>query len=151
MAAMVVALAGGLAVMALAMLRRTDAALALSILVVLFLLTFTYVSAARLDPQLSARFSAAQITPQQAAVTYSYKLQRAWQYQLNFYLHREIPEWSPEVAGEAVVVTNQQHLAELKNSAEIVAVISDSSPQAEVVTVRRKTSGLDVAGSRQAQ
>jgi 4-amino-4-deoxy-L-arabinose transferase-like glycosyltransferase len=151
MAAMVVALAGGLAVMALAMLRRTDATLALSILVVLFLLTFTYVSAARLDPQLSARFSAAQITPQQAAVTYSYKLQRAWQYQLNFYLHREIPEWSPEVVGEAVVVTSQKHLAELRNSAEIVAVISDSSPQAEVVTVRRKTSGLDVAGSRQAQ
>jgi 4-amino-4-deoxy-L-arabinose transferase-like glycosyltransferase len=150
-AAMLVALVGGLLVMACAMLRRTHAALALSILVVLFLLTFTYVSAARLDPQLSARFSAAQIGPQQVAVTYSYKLQRAWQYQLNFYLHREIPEWSPEVAGEAVVVTSQKHLAELKNNTEIVSVISDRSSQAEVVTVRRKTSGLDVAGSRQAQ
>ena len=150
-AAMVVALTGGLLVMASAMLRRTHVALLLSVVVVLFLLTFTYVSAARLDAQLSARFSAAQIPPERASVTYSYKLQRAWQYQLNFYLHREIPEWNPEVAGEAVVVTNQKHLAELRAHAEIVSVISDRSSQAEVVTVRPKVSGLDVAGGRQPQ
>jgi 4-amino-4-deoxy-L-arabinose transferase-like glycosyltransferase len=139
MAAMVVALAGGLLVMASAMLRRTYVALTLSILVVLSLLTFTYVSAARLDPQLSARFSVARIPPERAAITYSYKLQRAWQYQLNFYLHREITEWNPEIAGEAVVVTNQKHLEELKTHAEIVSVISDRSPQAEIVIVRPKS------------
>lgn len=139
MAAMVVALAGGLLVMASAMLRQTYVALTLSILVVLSLLTFTYVSAARLDPQLSARFSVARIPPERAAITYSYKLQRAWQYQLNFYLHREITEWNPEIAGEAVVVTNQKHLEELKTHAEIVSVISDRSPQAEIVIVRPKS------------
>jgi 4-amino-4-deoxy-L-arabinose transferase-like glycosyltransferase len=150
-AAMVVALVGGLSVMACAMLRRTHTALALSVIVVLFLLTFTYGSAARLDPKLSARFSAAQISPQQAPVTYSYKLQRACQYQLNFYLHREITEWSPEIAGESVVVTNQKNLPELKTRAEIVSMISEISPQAEVVIVSPKTLGLHVAGSRQPQ
>ncbi|MEQ1473116.1 MAG: glycosyltransferase family 39 protein [Candidatus Acidiferrum sp.] len=151
MVAVVVAMAGGLLGMAAAMLRRTTAALTISILVVLSLLTFTYVSASRLDPQFSARFSAAQIGRDRASVTYAYKLQRAWQYQLNFYLHREVSEWNPEVTGETVVVTNQKNLAELKSHAEISTVISDQSPQAQVVVVRPRTSGLDVTGSRQSQ
>ncbi len=100
--------------MGAAMLRQTHAAVALSIVVVLFLLTLRMVPLARLDPQLSARFSAAQIGLEHAPITYSYKLQRAWQYQLNFYLHREIAEWSPEIAGEAVVVTSQKNLPELR-------------------------------------
>ena len=151
MAAMVVALAGGLLVMGSAMLRQTHAAVALSIVVVLFLLTFTYGSAARLDPQLSARFSAAQIGLEHEAFTYSYKLQRAWQYQMNFYLHREIAEWSPEIAGEAVVVTSQKNMPELRARAEIISIISEISPQGEIVIVRPKTLGLHVTGSRQPQ
>ncbi len=149
--AAVVAITGGLLVMAAAMLRRTHAALVLSVVVVLCLLTFAYVSASRLDPQLSARFSAAQIDREPSANAYAYKLQRAWQYQMNFYLHRELMEWSPEVAGETVVVTNQKHLAELKASAEIISVISDVSPQAQVLAVRPRVLGLDVAGGRQPQ
>jgi 4-amino-4-deoxy-L-arabinose transferase-like glycosyltransferase len=151
MVAVVVTMAGGLVVMAAAMLRRTVVALTISILVVLSLLTFTYVSASRLDPQLSSRFSAAQIGPGRASVTYAYKLQRGWQYQLNFYLHREIVEWSPEITGESIVVTNLKNLAELKSRAEIITVISNQSPQAQVVLVRPRALGLDVAGSRQSQ
>jgi 4-amino-4-deoxy-L-arabinose transferase-like glycosyltransferase len=151
MVAVVVTMAGGLVVMAAAMLRRTVVALTISILVVLSLLTFTYVSASRLDPQLSSRFSAAQIGPGRASVTYAYKLQRGWQYQLNFYLHREIVEWSPEITGESIVVTNLKNLAELKSRAEIIIVISNQSPQAQVLLVRPRALGLDVAGSRQSQ
>ena len=86
--------------------------------------------------KLSARNCARQIGVERAANTYSFKLQRSWQYQLNFYLHREIVEWSPNVAGDAIVVTGQKNLEELKRSAQIVAVISELSPQAEVVVVR---------------
>jgi 4-amino-4-deoxy-L-arabinose transferase-like glycosyltransferase len=131
----IVAAVGGLIVI-VAALRRTRAGLTFSVVVVLFLLNLVYVSVVRLDPQLSARSCARQIGVERAANTYSFKLQRSWQYQLNFYLHREIVEWSPGVAGEAVVVTGQKNLEELKRSAQIIAVISEQSPQAEVVTVR---------------
>jgi hypothetical protein len=73
---------------------------------------------------------------ERAANTYSFKLQRSWQYQLNFYLHREIPEWGPAVGGEATVVTSEKNLLELERNAQIIAVISKVSPQAEVVVVR---------------
>jgi hypothetical protein len=73
---------------------------------------------------------------QRAANTYSFKLQRSWQYQLNFYLHHEIAEWSPDIAGEAMVVTSQKNLEELKKSAQIVRVVSEQSPQAEAVVVK---------------
>ena len=45
-------------------------------------------------------------------------------------------EWSPRVAGEATVVTSEKNLEELERSAQIVAVISQQSPEAEVVVVR---------------
>ena len=131
-----VAAVGGLIVIVAALLRRTRAGLTFSVVLVLFLLNLVYVSVGKLDPQLSARSCARQIGVERAVNTYSFKLQRSWQYQLNFYLHREIAEWSPGVAGEAVVVTSQKNLEELKRSAQIVAVISELSTQGEVVVVR---------------
>jgi 4-amino-4-deoxy-L-arabinose transferase-like glycosyltransferase len=140
---------GGFVVISLALLRHTRAGLVSAIVVQLFLLTLVYVAVGRLDPQLSARASAAQIGAARTGVTYSLKLQRAWQYQLNFYLHREVLEWNPDVSGQAIVVTTEKNLAELKNSAEIIAVISDYSPQAEIVAVKPLTLARDVPGSGQ--
>src|ERR1700688_1596527 len=131
-----VAAGGGLIVIWAALLRQTRAGLTFSVVLVLFLLNLVYVSISKLDPQLSAQSCARQIGLDRAANTYSFKLQRSWQYQLNFYLHREIPEWSPNVAGEAMVVTGAKNLAELERSAQVMAVISELSPQAEVVVVR---------------
>ncbi len=119
-----------------ALLRQTRAGLAFAVVLVLFLLNLVYVSLSKLDPQLSARSCARQIGVERAANTYSFKLQRSWQYQLNFYLHREIAEWSPNVAGEATVVTSEKNLEELERSAQIVAVISKQSPEAQIVVVR---------------
>jgi hypothetical protein len=133
---LIVAVVGGLVVMTAALLRQTHAGLSFSVVLVLFLLNLVYVSVSKLDPQLSARSCAMQIGVERAGNTYSFKLQRSWQYQLNFYLHREIVEWSPAVAGKAIVVTSQKNLEELSKSAQIVAVISKLSPQAEVVEVR---------------
>jgi 4-amino-4-deoxy-L-arabinose transferase-like glycosyltransferase len=132
----IVAAVGGLIVIGAALLRQTRAGLTFSVVLVLFLLNLVYVSISKLDPLLSARSCAGQIGVERAANTYSFKLQRSWQYQLNFYLHREIPEWSPNVAGEAVVVTGAKNLEELQKSAQVSAVVSEQSPEAEVVVVR---------------
>src|SRR6202048_2541952 len=125
----IVAAVGGLVVIGAALLHRTRAGLTFSVVLVLFLLNLVYVSVGKLDPQLSARSCAKQIGVERAANTYSFKLQRSWQYQLSFYLHREIAEWSPNVAVEATVVTSERNLEELERSAQIVAVISKKSPQ----------------------
>jgi len=132
----IVAAVGGLIVIGAALLSQTRAGLTFSVVLVLFLLNLVYVSLGKLDPQLSARSCARQIGMERAANTYSFKLQRSWQYQLNFYLHREILEWSRDVAGEAVVVTSEKNLQELEQSAQIVAVISKQWQQAEIVVVR---------------
>jgi 4-amino-4-deoxy-L-arabinose transferase-like glycosyltransferase len=134
---LIVAAAGGLVVIGAALLRQTRAGLTFSVVLVLFLLNLVYVSLGKLDPQLSARSCARQIGVERVANIYSFKLQRSWQYQLNFYLHREIVEWSPSVAGDATVVTSEKNLEELERKAQIVAVIAKQSPEAEVVVVRR--------------
>lgn len=132
----IVAAAGGLIVIGAALLRQTRAGLTFCVVLVLFLLNLVYVSISKLDPLLSARSCAGQIGVERAANTYSFKMQRSWQYQLNFYLRREIPEWSMNVAGEATVVTSEKNLEELEKSALINTVVSERSPQAEVVVVR---------------
>jgi 4-amino-4-deoxy-L-arabinose transferase-like glycosyltransferase len=132
----IVAAVGGLIVIGAALLRQPGAGLTFSVVLVLFLLNLVYVSLSKLDAQLSARSCASQIGVERAANTYTFKLQRSWQYQLNFYLHREIMEWSPNVAGEVTVVTSEKNLEELERSALIVAVISKQSPEAEIVMVR---------------
>jgi len=131
-----VAAVGGLIVMGTALLRQTRAGLTFCVVLVLFLLNLVYVSVSKLDAQLSARSCARQIGLERAANTYSFKLQGSSQYQLSFYLHHEIVEWSPNVAGKAVVVTSGKNLEELERSAQIVAIISEQSPQAEAVMVR---------------
>jgi 4-amino-4-deoxy-L-arabinose transferase-like glycosyltransferase len=132
----IVAAVGGLIVIVAALLRQTRAGLSFSVVLVLFLLNLVYVSLGKLDSELSARSCARQIGAERAANTYFFKLQRSWQYQLNFYLHREIMEWSPNVSGEVTVATSEKNLEELERSAQIVAVICKQSPQAEVVVVR---------------
>ena len=132
----IVAAVGGLIVIGAALLRQTRAGLTFCVVLVLFLLNLVYVSISKLDPLLSARSCAGQIGVERAANTYSFKLQRSWQYELNFYLRREIPEWSMNVAGEATVVTSEKNLEELEKSALIITVVSERSPQAEVVVVR---------------
>ncbi len=89
-----------------------------------------------LDKEISAHQTVEQIDTSRAEQTYGFKLQRGWQYQLNFYLHREIAEWNPGIAGEAVVITPEKHLEELRRQAEIVSIISDRSRQAEIVLVK---------------
>ena len=125
---------GGLAII-VATWWRAIAGMPTALVVTLLMLLPGYNLIGRLDPQLSARTCAAQLDPVRAKNTYSFKLQRGWQYQLNFYLDREIPEWSPDILGHALVVTNEKSLSALKQIAEIKNVVWNRSSQAEIVEV----------------
>lgn len=127
---------GGLLISVTALLRRARLALILAAVVQLALLTLAYSSLGKLDPEISARRAVQELDASRVQQTYAFKLQRGWQYQVNFYLHREIGEWNPGIAGEAIVLTPEKHLAELKREAEIVSIISDRSSQAEIVLVK---------------
>lgn len=144
-----VAVLGGLAIIFLALIRKTVAGLICAVMAMLLLVTLGYVGIEKLDPAISARASAAQIGASRAAQTYAFKLQRGWEYQFDFYLHRELTEWSPSVSGDALVVTTKTNLVELKRNAEIVTVFSELSPQGEIVEVRPLAG--DVAGGGKVQ
>jgi hypothetical protein len=110
--------------------------LILAALVQLALLTLAYSALGKLDNEISARRTVGEIDASRAEQTYTFKLQRGWQYQVNFYLHREIAEWNPGIAGKAIVITPKKHIAELGRQAEIVSIISDLSRDVEVVLIK---------------
>jgi hypothetical protein len=105
-----------------------------------------YDSSIKLNLELSPRTVASEISAADAGRTYSFKMQRGWLYGLNFYLHRDITEWTPSVKGSVLVVTNQQNLADLKGRAEIIRVISDFSSEANILEVRSLASSLHRSG-----
>jgi 4-amino-4-deoxy-L-arabinose transferase-like glycosyltransferase len=133
---MIVAGFGGLLISVTALLRRARVALILAAAVQLVLLTLAYSSLRKLAKDISARMTVEEIDASRADQTYGFKLQRGWQYQVNFYLHREIAEWNPGIAGEAIVITQKKHFAELRRQAEIVSIISDLWGDVEVVLIR---------------
>jgi 4-amino-4-deoxy-L-arabinose transferase-like glycosyltransferase len=133
---MMVAGFGGLLISAAALWRHARSAMTFAAILQVVLLALAYSSVARLDPEISARRAVQEIDASRVEQTYAFKLQRGWQYQVNFYLHREIAEWNPGIAGEAMVITPEKHLAELRGQAEIVSIISDRSRQAEIVLVK---------------
>ena len=108
----------------------------LALIAFLFMVDVTYDSSIKLNLKLSPRTVVSDISPADADRTYSYRMQRGWLYGLNFYLHREVPEWTPTTRGSALVVTSQRNFQELKRSAEVIQVISDFSEEANIVEVR---------------
>jgi 4-amino-4-deoxy-L-arabinose transferase-like glycosyltransferase len=140
---------GGLTVIFGGMLGRYRISAIFAALLFLILANFAYVSAERLDSQFSARSAAARIDQSQVSNAYTFKLQRGWHYQLNFYLHHEVPEWTPSVVGEAIVVAPQKNVEELKLQTEIVKTVSSLSPQAVILLVRPLAQLPRPAGSGQ--
>lgn len=126
---------GGLVICAASLVRRPGISLVSAVIVALILLPLGYVALGKLDPQISARKAALQIGAERASIIYSFKLQRGSQYQLNYYLHHEIPEWTPATPGHALVITSEKNLPELKTSAQIISVLWNRSSQAEILEV----------------
>jgi hypothetical protein len=57
---------------------------------------------------------------------------RSWQYGLNFYLDRELPEWNPSMGTQGWVWTTQQGANSLQSKAKL-STIERVSPEAWLV------------------
>lgn len=134
---------GGLASMVMSLANRPRGGQILALVAFLFMIDIAYDSSIKLNLELSPRTVASDISATDAGRTYSYRMQRGWLYGLNFYLHRDVSEWTPTVLGSALVVTGKRNFQEIKRSAEVIRVISDFSDEANIVEVR------SLANSRQ--
>jgi 4-amino-4-deoxy-L-arabinose transferase-like glycosyltransferase len=114
-AAAIVASFGGVAIAVLGLFRKREA-----LTVSFFLVAFCVETAGSfvlpaLDPLLSARFHGNLLrNSRYPDRIFTFKLARSWQYGLNFYLQREIPEWVPSDWQAALVLTTPQGLAEIR-------------------------------------
>ncbi len=91
----------------------------------------------RLDKYVSPRVAAraGQIPPWTAENISVYRLRRAWRYGLNFYLHQELPDWTPRSARPGWVYTNDEGFAEIQRQGVKCFVAARGSPQASLVRV----------------
>jgi 4-amino-4-deoxy-L-arabinose transferase-like glycosyltransferase len=102
----------GVAVAALALTARARAAVLCSALWMgLLFAVASWLFLPQLDPYLSARQAALAIQPLAGgnAIVETYKLPRDWQYGLNYYLGRPLPEWSPAESRAVWVYTTRQN------------------------------------------
>ncbi len=130
---LVLVVAGGLCAALLALLRRPAAALLAAAL-----LMATVVEAANrlalpqldayLSPRAAARVGQAHFKP--GEVVSVYRLHRAWQYGLSFYLRRELIEWSSPSPRPVWLYTNAAGLAELQRWGIKCAVVERGFPKA---------------------
>jgi 4-amino-4-deoxy-L-arabinose transferase-like glycosyltransferase len=109
---------GGVVVGTLGLLRRGRAALALGVIVLPLFMTCGMHDLWQLDDGVSARPAAQAAYPRlsQAALAtaMTYKLQRGFKFSLNFYLRRELAEWSPSAARGSIIFTTQKNAKELE-------------------------------------
>ena len=114
------AILGGMIATTLASLRRTTPATLIMVLAVVSLLSWSLSQwdYRELDAGVSARPSVKvaleHLTPQQASAATVFKLRRSYKYQVDFYLHRETQEWSPQREGLAIVFTDYANARELE-------------------------------------
>jgi 4-amino-4-deoxy-L-arabinose transferase-like glycosyltransferase len=111
------AIAVGIAIALLGVLRRRGAVL-ISALVVAVLVE---IAGARvlpvLDPYLSSRPHAELLRQDRRPDRlFTYRLARSWDWGLAFYLERELPEWNPGDPDAALVLTTAKGLQELRRS-----------------------------------
>ncbi len=127
----------GMLVAALSAGRRPWAALLLSSLLAAALVAaINWRFAPELDPYLSPR-AAAQLSvsvPANAAPA-AYRLRRAWLYGLDFYLDRELTQWSSTASGPAWLYTTDSGIAELRRLGRKPVVLGHPSPEAALVEI----------------
>jgi 4-amino-4-deoxy-L-arabinose transferase-like glycosyltransferase len=128
----------GLAIAALAVLRRPRMAVALSALWMGLLVAGVSVKVLPgLDPFVSARGIAQAIVyvrPPHTPVE-QYDLQRDWAYGLNYYFGHELPPWSAADSRTACVYTTWKGLATIEESNSVIEVVLPLHGQLVVVRV----------------
>jgi 4-amino-4-deoxy-L-arabinose transferase-like glycosyltransferase len=100
------------------LLRRSRTSLISGAIVLLTVLIFGGTELRELDEGVSARpiveTVADHLPAEQLATATSYKLRRAFKYQVDFYLHRETEEWSPAYARNSIIFTVRERVPELE-------------------------------------
>ncbi len=129
------AILGSLACIVTAFAGRLRLALAMeAALATILLVAANSAILPRLDPFLSAR-SAAQATPPEALDPGNLAIlgmTRSWQYGLNFYLERQLPEWNPTMGTQSWVWTTKDGAAVLQGKAKL-STVDRISPEAWLV------------------
>lgn len=128
----------GAGVAALALARRTPAAVRIAALLVAGLVGgAAFRALPRLDPHLSPRAAAeaAREWERQGERIQVYRLHRAWHYGLNFYLQRRVGVWEPAAGQPATVCTSAAGEAELRRLGRKVIRLREVTPAAILVRV----------------
>jgi 4-amino-4-deoxy-L-arabinose transferase-like glycosyltransferase len=123
----VLAMVGGVAIVALAIFRKRVAIpLSLFLVVILVIAAGAHVLPA-LDPYLSARQHAAMLrNDRRPDRIFTYHLNRSWSFGLAFYLDREIPEWSPSDPDAAFLLTTPRGLEELRKLGRFRGILDET-------------------------
>lgn len=112
------AVLGGIVVIGLALFHRPiGSAVAVTVTVLVFM-TLDTGDLWALDEGVSARRAVVEVlehsTPAQLATATTFKLPRAYKYQVDFYLHRETQEWAPQHSGHSIIFTSYRGSRELQ-------------------------------------
>jgi 4-amino-4-deoxy-L-arabinose transferase-like glycosyltransferase len=130
--------AGGMAIAALALLRSAMSAILSGALLAAGAVMFLNARILpRLDAQLSPRAAARAVESAGAAIC-SYRLHRAWQYGLDFYLGRELPACEPSFTGSRAVITSRAGREEIRAAGIRVEELKEISRQAILLRVQDK-------------
>ena len=85
--------------------------------------------------------------PQSSAVV-TFRLNRGWQYGLNFYLNREIPEWIGQPNQSAIAIVSPRGLTELRRRQVEFTVVDTSSFEALIIQIGRPATGSPTVNQR---
>jgi len=131
--------ASGAAIAWLALRRRFWTAILLSAVVIGGLTLGLLRVGARLDVDLSARATAGAITHWKAdsRKVSLHMVHRAWEYGLNYYLHRALPAWSPATPPDHLVVVSDEGLLDLLRHGYDVRVAQRMNKRAILVYAER--------------
>jgi 4-amino-4-deoxy-L-arabinose transferase-like glycosyltransferase len=90
-----------------------------------------------MDRDLSPRFEAERGAHlvRAAANLAAFRLNRAWKYGLDFYLHRDLPEWTPQTPRPCLLFTNEAGYRELKRLGVTLIPVTFGTPEGWAVLI----------------
>jgi 4-amino-4-deoxy-L-arabinose transferase-like glycosyltransferase len=136
---LVAAIIGGLACASFALAGRLRSAFMMTgVLMAVLLVGVNTTIIPKIDPFLSPR-TAARVTPPEALGGPNlaiFDVNRSWEYGLDFYLGRALPEWTPAMAAPSWVWTTEQGATEIARQAKM-SVITRISTQAWLVRIEK--------------
>jgi 4-amino-4-deoxy-L-arabinose transferase-like glycosyltransferase len=122
----IIAISGGIAIVVLGVRRGREALLLSFFLAALCVELAGARVLPTLDPFISARFHGELLRNHRYPNrVFTFHLTRSWQYGLNFYLGREMAEWSPDDVGAALVLTTPQGLDEIRKTARVQGALDE--------------------------